>query len=311
MVEGSAPAGVRRHRVAAEHAVRAAPADGVRRRRRPAEPAGRAPPAAGRARRADRPGRARRGRRCSTPPVSATAITSSPATPGSCWPTSGRSRRTSGRSIGGCASRSPAGRARRAPCSTRSLASRSSIAESDQGRSFQALYRLPAVAPAPERAQRPARPARADRSTWRTWTLGCGTCTSTGSTPASAPRARSGCCRSSCGGSSTTRCGWRTDGSSSCCAASRRTRWPSSRQQPLTLTMELAGDGGRGRPPVRTAALRAGRSRRPRLRRRARSAIEGVRGRRRCSTRSTSTATRSPTRCGRRCSIAGRSGWPR
>ncbi len=44
---------------------------------------------------------------------------------------------------------------------------------------------------------------------------------STGSTPASGPRPRSGCCPSSCAASSTTRCGWRTGGCSTCCAASR------------------------------------------------------------------------------------------
>ena len=71
--------------------------------------------------------------------------------------------------------------------------------------------------------------------------IDCVTCTSTGSTPASAPRQRCGCCRNSCDDSSTTRSGSRIVGSSTCCAASSRA--------PLQLRQPTAADhdGGRRR----------------------------------------------------------------
>ena len=190
-------------------------------------------------------------------PVSATAITSSPATPANCWPTSARSRRTSASSIAACGEQIAGWTGSKGELLDESLASRSSIAESDQGRSFQALYdfllshqRQAELSELLDRLGHiddleDLRPAAA------------APCTSTGSTRASAPRARSGCCRSSCAASSTTRSGWRTGASSSCCAASRRTGGRVRAVSRRRLDHGAGRHGGRGAVAVRAAALRA------------------------------------------------------
>ena len=86
-----------------------------------------------------RQGRLRRARRhCS----SGTATSSSPRPRASCSPTSARSRRTSAGSTATCASGSRPGTAPRASCWTTSSATAATIADSDQGRSFQAFYDL-------------------------------------------------------------------------------------------------------------------------------------------------------------------------
>ena len=91
-------------------------------------------------RRRDRPGRAGGRGPCSTrrPAGPVPAVRRPP--PGSCCPTSARWRTTSATSTASCGSRSPAGPGPRAQLLDDVLGSRSSIAESDQGRSFQAFY---------------------------------------------------------------------------------------------------------------------------------------------------------------------------
>lgn len=99
------------------------------------------------------------------------------------------------------------------------LGSRTSITESDQGRSFHAFYDF-LLSPARQEqfvdmltgCRRWSRSANTTR--------GYGTSTMTGWPPASAPSRRCGSCRSSCGVFWTIGSGWRTGGWSTCCTAS-------------------------------------------------------------------------------------------
>ena len=89
------------------------------------------------------------------------------------------------------------------------LGSRSSIRESDQGRSFHAFYDF--LLSSAKQAEFTGLLERVQP--WRSSappTRACGTSTTTGSTPANGPRPPSACCPNSYAASSTIRSGWRT-----------------------------------------------------------------------------------------------------
>ena len=81
--------------------------------------------------------------------------------------------------------------------------------------------------PRPDNAELTELLQRVHRSTTGrgTLTADCATSTTIGSTPVSGRRQRCGNSPSSCADSSTTRCGWRTAASWTCCAASSRARF--------------------------------------------------------------------------------------
>ena len=111
-----------------------------------------------------------------------------------------------------CGRRSRPGTAAKGELLDDVLGSRETIADSDQGRSFQAFYdfllsqaRQEELTSLLDRVHQLTEISRAP-------IRGCGTSTTTGWTPPSAPRPRCASSPSSSAAFSTTRCGWRTAG---------------------------------------------------------------------------------------------------